>query len=59
MPRNTYEDDSGPTTSVYEDVHLIVFALSYQWHVGSTCQHHLLPLILSHLAASAAIDGEL
>jgi hypothetical protein len=25
MPRNTYEDDLGPTAGVYEDVHLIVF----------------------------------
>jgi hypothetical protein len=30
MPQKTYEDDWGPATGVYEDVHLIVFALLSQ-----------------------------
>jgi hypothetical protein len=30
MPQNTYEDESGPAAGVYEDVYLIVFALSSQ-----------------------------
>jgi hypothetical protein len=37
MPRDTYEDDLGPVVGVCEDVHLIAFAHSCQWHAGHTC----------------------
>jgi hypothetical protein len=57
MPRNTYEDDTGPAVGVYEDVHVTLFVLSSQWHAGPTCKHLLPPLILPPSSSHACGEG--
>jgi hypothetical protein len=57
MTRNTYEDNSGQATSVYKDVHLIVFALSSERYTRPTCQCLLPPLIIKSPSSSHACSA--
>jgi hypothetical protein len=44
MPQNTYEDESGPTAGVYEDVYLILLSMTCGSHLSASSSSSSHPL---------------